>query len=73
MKLNHKWNFESDLTGPTYCSQKLKKQAVEDVLFEYHDIFAEHRMDIGMNTEFKVKLPPKKDKAVYKAYQCRST
>ena len=29
------------------------------------DIFASHRMDIGMNTEFKVKLTPKDDKAVY--------
>ena len=42
-----------------------EKQAVEDILVEYHDIFAKHRMDIGMNTEFKVKLTPKDDKAVY--------
>ena len=42
-----------------------EKQAVEDILVEYHDIFARHRMDIGMNTEFKVKLTPKDDKVVY--------
>ena len=42
-----------------------EKQAVEDILVQYHDIFARHRMDIGMNTEFKVKLTPKDDKAVY--------
>ena len=42
-----------------------EKQAVEDILFEYHDIFARVRMDIAMNTEFKVKLTPKDDKAVY--------
>ena len=42
-----------------------EKQAVEDILVEYHDIFARHRMDIGMNTEFKVKLTPKEDKVVY--------
>ena len=42
-----------------------EKQAVEDILVEYHDIFAKLRMDIGMNTEFKVKLTPKDDKAVY--------
>ena len=42
-----------------------EKQAVEDILVEYHDIFARLRMDIGMNTEFKVKLTPKDDKAVY--------
>ena len=42
-----------------------KKHAVEDILVEYHDIFARHRMDIGMNTEFKVRLTPKDEKAVY--------
>ena len=41
-----------------------EKQAIEDILVEYHDIFARHRTDIGMNTEFKVKLTPKDDKAV---------
>ena len=43
---------------------EMGKQAIEDILVEYHDIFAGHRMDIGMNTEFKVKLTPKDDKAV---------
>ena len=42
-----------------------EKQAFEDILVDYQDIFARHRMDIGMNTEFKVKLTPKDDKAVY--------
>ena len=28
-------------------------------------MFARHRMDIGMNTEFKVRLTPKDDKVVY--------
>ena len=40
------------------------KQAVEDILVEYIDTFARHRMDIGMNTEFMVKLTPKDDKVV---------
>ena len=44
---------------------KTGKQAIENVLVEYHDIFARHRKDIGMNTEFKVGLTPKDDKAVY--------
>ena len=44
---------------------KTEKQAVEDIVVEYHDTFARHRMDIGMNTEFKVKLTAKDDKAVY--------
>ena len=42
---------------------EMEKQAI-DILVDYHDIFARHRMDIGMNTEFKVKLTPKDDKAV---------
>ena len=41
-----------------------EKQAVEDILVEYHDLFARHRMDIGMNTDFKGKFTPKDDKAV---------
>ena len=43
---------------------EMEKQAIEVILVEYHDIFARHRMDIGKNTEFKVKLTPKDDKAV---------
>ena len=42
-----------------------EKQAIEDILVEYHDILARHRMDIGMSTEFKGKLTPKDNKAVY--------
>ena len=42
-----------------------EKQSVEDILVDCHDIFARHRMDIGMNTEFKVKLTPKDNEAVY--------
>ena len=44
--------------------KETKKQAIEDILVDYHDIFARQRMDIGMNTEFEVKLRTK-DKAVY--------
>ena len=44
---------------------EIEKQAIENILVEYHDIFARYRLDIGMNTEFKVKLTPKDDKAVY--------
>ena len=42
-----------------------EKQAIEDSMVDYRDIFARHRMDSGMDTEFKVKLTPKNDKAVY--------
>ena len=42
-----------------------EKRAIEDILVDYHDSFGRHRMDVGMNTEFKVKLTPKDNKAVY--------
>ena len=42
-----------------------EKQALEDILVEHQNIFARHRMDIRMNTDFKVKLTPMDDKAVY--------
>ena len=42
-----------------------EKQASEDILVDYHDIFTRHRMDIRLNTEFKVKLTPKDGKALY--------
>ena len=70
-KLNPKDDIESrteflksfDWTDTLH--KETEKQAVEDILVEYHDLFARHRMDIGMTTEFKVKLTPKGDKAVY--------
>ena len=70
-KLNPKDNTESrteflkrfDWTDTLLT--ETEKQAVEDILVEYHDIFARHRLDVGMNTEFNVKLTPKDDKAVY--------
>ena len=38
---------------------------IEDLLVEFHDIFARHRFDIGMNEEFTVKLRPKDDSPAY--------
>ena len=38
---------------------------IKDSLVEFHDIFARHRFDIGMNEDFKVKLTPKDDSPVY--------
>ena len=35
------------------------------MLVEFHDVFARHRFDIGMNEEFKVKLTPKDDSPAY--------
>ena len=38
--------------------------SLEDIIVELHDIIARHRLDIGMNTQFKVSLTPKGDKPV---------
>ena len=38
---------------------------MEELLVEFHDIFARHRFDIGMNEDFKVKLTPKDDSPAY--------
>ena len=62
---NLETNFSKDLIGLIQSDRNKIKQAIEDILVEYHDIFARHRMDIGINTEFKVKLTPKDDKTVY--------
>ena len=43
-----------------------EKQAIEDILNDYHDISAKHRMDFVMNPEFKMNITPKDDKAVYR-------
>ena len=42
---------------------------IEDLLVEFHDIFARHRFDIGMNEEFKVKVIPKDDSLAYSQNQ----
>ena len=41
------------------------KQAVEDLLVEFHDIFARHRFDIRINTEFKVHPTPLDNRPAY--------
>ena len=41
-----------------------EKQKIEALLVKYHDIFARHRLDIGINTEFKIKLIPKHEEPV---------
>ena len=59
MKILQRFDWTDTLLSET------EKQAVEDILFEYHDLFAKHRKDKGTNTQFKVKLTPEDDKAVY--------
>ena len=42
-----------------------QKRKVEELVLRYHHIFARHRLDIGTNEEFKVKLTPEHDKPMY--------
>ena len=50
----------SDTTLTLFAQQK-----VEEMLVEFHDIFARHRFDIRTNREFKVKLTPNDDRPAY--------
>ena len=42
-----------------------ERKEIEEILIEFHDIFARHRFDIGINREFKVKLTPNDDRPAY--------
>ena len=50
----------SDTTLTLFARQK-----TEELLVEFHDIFARHRFDIGTNKEFKVKLTPNDYRPAY--------
>ena len=52
-----KW-IDSLITGKDRCS-------LGNPIVEFHDIFARHRLDVGINTQFKVSLTPQDDKQVY--------
>ena len=52
------------MTGPIRHSAK-QRQHIEEILIDFHDIFARHRFDIGTNREFKVKLTPNDDRPAY--------
>ena len=41
------------------------KQAVQNLLVEFHDNFAQHSFDIGINTKFKVQLTPLDNRPAY--------
>ena len=45
--------------------QQHEIKQIDALLVEFHDIFARHRFDIGMNEEFMVKLTPKDDSPAY--------
>ena len=39
---------------------------IEDLSVEFHDIFARHWFDIGMNREYTIKLTPKDNSLAYR-------
>ena len=55
---NSRNQFLSNFDWRDSTLQLEAKQAVENLLVEFHDISARHRFDIGINTEFKVQLTP---------------
>ena len=57
--------FLSNFDWTDSTLQQNAKQAVENLLVEFHDIFARHRFDIGINTEFKVQLTPLDNRPAY--------
>ena len=57
--------FRSNFDRTDSTLQPDAKQAVENLLVEFHDIFARHRFDIGINTEFKVQLTPLDNRPAY--------
>ena len=52
-----------DWTDTTLNPEEQKQ--IEEILIEFHDIFARHRFDIGINREFKVKLTPNDNRPAY--------
>ena len=48
----------------TQLSEDVQKD-IGERLIEFNDIFARHRLDIGINHDFKIKLTPKTDEPVY--------
>ena len=62
---NSRNQFLSNFDWTVSTLQPEAKQAVENLLVEFHDIFARHRFDIGINTEFKVQLTPLDNRPAY--------
>ena len=64
-KTDSRNQFLSNFYWTDSTLQSDAKQAVENLLVEFHDIFARHRFDIGINTEFKVQLTPLDNRPAY--------
>ena len=58
-------NFLKNFTWDDSLLIPSQRLQVEELLVKYNSIFARHRFDIDMNTEFKVKLTPQHEEPVY--------
>ena len=54
-------NFNWDDTQLSEDDQK----DIEEIFIKFNDVFARHRLDIGINHDFKIELTPKTDEPVY--------
>ena len=62
---NSRNQFLSNFNWTVSTLQPEAEQAVENLLVKFHDIFARHRFDIGINTELKVQLTPLNNRLAY--------
>ena len=58
-------NFPKNFTWDDSLLTPSQRLQVEELLVKYNSIFARHHFDIGMNTDFKVKLTPQHEEPVY--------
>ena len=58
-------NFLKNFTWDESLLTPSQRLQVEELLVKYNSIFARLRLDIGMNTDFKVKLTPQHEEPVY--------
>ena len=64
-KTNSRNQFLSNFNCTDSTLQPEAKQDVENLIVEFHDIFARHRFVIGISTEFKVQLTPLDKRPAY--------
>ena len=62
---NSRDQFLSNFDWTDSTLQLDAKQADENLLVKFHDIFARHRFDIGINAEFKLQLTPLDNRPAY--------
>ena len=62
--MNNDRRRSPDSTGTTHNSAT-RETTGRPALVKYHQIIARHSLDIGINTEFKVRLQPKHDNPVH--------